>query len=715
MPITRRVPTRAALPFAIAIALLGDVEAATLTVNVASDGPIAPNAECTLREAIASISQGASQGGCVASGAFGVADRVQFQANIGSAITLAPGQGPMVLARAAAIAGPGAATLAFDGNGLAGLLDLRADTTVSGLTLRFASGAGLASGGAVAIGGGARFVFRDVTFHDNASLNVGGAIAINAPIEALTVERARFDRNIAFAGDGGAVLARNVGTLVVRDSVFTDNQAFDRGGAIALSEPRAGRTHTLERSTFVGNDAGVEFFPTQPSRLSGVPTPDGDFPLDGGAVYARLNGVGGGLLTINGSTFRANTAPRYGGALFFASDNNFADLAKLDIRDSRIEDNEAFMLGFGDGGALYQRSGDTEIRRSVIAGNLANDEGGAIYNRAGSTLIEDSTFDRNRSASWGGAFASFCGATCIDDTAATRFVMRRSTVSRNRANTEGFDPVASGGGIFLLREPTVIENSTISSNIVQATWNPGLAARAGFARAGNGNDGWALASSSLSGTEPPPRPPFGGGGGALIYTVAIGEIALTLANSTFANNVSLTNRPGTGGTWIVGGFRAGIASSIFDGSIGGRSVDTDLTLTGIEKTEEGPIVTALRNVVRLAPSNFPLCCGNTGGGAEILPLQNNGGPTETHAIDAGSPAYGAGENPRNLATDQRGGAFPRTVDGRTDAGAFQSPTGVEITRRIDALGSWASAALAVLLALVGAVALTRQRGPIRGR
>ena len=50
------------------------------------------------------------------------------------------------------------------------------------------------------------------------------------------------------------------------------------------------------------------------------------------------------------------------------------------------------------------------------------------------------------------------------------------------------------------------------------------------------------------------------------------------------------------------------------------------------------------------------------------PLQNNGGPTLTMALLAGSPAIGAG-NPAlaaSLTTDQRGAGYPRTVAGNVD-------------------------------------------------
>jgi len=81
---------------------------------------------------------------------------------------------------------------------------------------------------------------------------------------------------------------------------------------------------------------------------------------------------------------------------------------------------------------------------------------------------------------------------------------------------------------------------------------------------------------------------------------------------------------------------------------------------------------------------------------QLGPLQNNGGPTQTHALLAGSPAIDAG-NPNGcrdqsgalLLKDQRG--FRRTVDGdrdgtaRCDIGAveFGSGAGVRFNFNVD--------------------------------
>jgi hypothetical protein len=59
------------------------------------------------------------------------------------------------------------------------------------------------------------------------------------------------------------------------------------------------------------------------------------------------------------------------------------------------------------------------------------------------------------------------------------------------------------------------------------------------------------------------------------------------------------------------------------------------------------------------------------------PLQNNGGPTFTHALLPGSPAIDAGDPsfapPPNF--DQRGPGFDRVVNGRIDIGSFEVQAG----------------------------------------
>ncbi|MEO0852759.1 MAG: choice-of-anchor Q domain-containing protein, partial [Cyanobacteria bacterium J06648_11] len=79
-----------------------------------------------------------------------------------------------------------------------------------------------------------------------------------------------------------------------------------------------------------------------------------------------------------------------------------------------------------------------------------------------------------------------------------------------------------------------------------------------------------------------------------------------------------------------------------------------------------------------APTGHPISNGVNGNIVGVDPnlgaLQDNGGPTETQALLAGSPAIDAGANPQMLTTDQRGNA--RVAGAGIDIGAFESePSG----------------------------------------
>ena len=97
------------------------------------------------------------------------------------------------------------------------------------------------------------------------------------------------------------------------------------------------------------------------------------------------------------------------------------------------------------------------------------------------------------------------------------------------------------------------------------------------------------------------------------------------------------------------------------------------------------------------------------------PLQDNGGPTFTHALQFGSPAIDKG-NPATPgsggtaceATDQRGA--PRPAGAACDIGAYESnslPLG-----EVPSLTQWALIGLAVLL---GAAVYIRRARLMRGR
>jgi hypothetical protein len=223
--------------------------------------------------------------------------------------------------------------------------------------------------------------------------------------------------------------------------------------------------------------------------------------------------------------------------------------------------------------------------------------------------------------------------------------LTNSTVSGNSAVKDG-GGISDNGGMVMLT--MMLINSTVSGN-----------------RAGGGGGG----------IFHEPNPPFGN---------------VNIFSSTITGN---TAGPGFGGGIANVGGRSTIT---FQNTILAGNLDEMIILghTLFQNDDcSGTIVSNGHNLMEVQN-----CTVN--GFAPILadpklgPLQNNGGPTQTHVLLAGSPAIDAGDpgGCRDnlgalLTTDQRG--FRRTVDGngdgtaRCDIGAVEFSKGAKITYDLD--------------------------------
>jgi hypothetical protein len=407
-----------------------------------------------------------------------------------------------------------------------------------------------------------------------------------------------------------------------------------------------------------------------------------------------------------------------------------ATISGLTITKGLVEDDW--------GGAVYNLGtltiDESVISDSVSAGGYVNGSGSGIFNAKDATLIVRNSDIVNNSTIWGlGAGIGNFGTATIEDSLIDRNVnlpllalsgagagifngdtgsleITRSTISRNRLipGTEqgGLGP---GGGITNLGELTVTD-STISDN---------------SARAGGGvtNGGTAtIISSTISGNSAA----LGGGifnRGKLTVTVSTirgnnstsfgGGInnesgTLTLTNSTLSGNSAINIGGG-----IANGSTLAVSSSTVsnnsvtnpEGSGGGiANYDGMLTLTSsIVAGNVAPFGPDVASTVAAA-SNYNLIgngadmSGITDGSNDnqvgtadnpidplLGPLQDNDGPTWTHALLPGSPAIDTGgtECPE---TDQRGVIRPQGSG--CDIGAFEqvdlAPTDVSIAINADA-------------------------------
>jgi len=127
-----------------------------------------------------------------------------------------------------------------------------------------------------------------------------------------------------------------------------------------------------------------------------------------------------------------------------------------------------------------------------------------------------------------------------------------------------------------------------------------------------------------------------------------------------------------------GSVNAFVDSSLFSGPSGSTDIDVEAGLPGRAKGAKGltPTLTANNSLFSEPQIGIPETTPGTGNqfgvsnpGLDVL--ANNGGPTQTLALLAGSPAIDTGSNPAALTTDQRGTGFPRTLGAGTDVGAFE--------------------------------------------
>ena len=173
--------------------------------------------------------------------------------------------------------------------------------------------------------------------------------------------------------------------------------------------------------------------------------------------------------------------------------------------------------------------------------------------------------------------------------------------------------------------------------------------------------------------------------------------AVTAGNCTFSGNTTSANT-GTGGAGInsyggsasinlnfctlTGNNGANAASSLRAGIW--MEADSKLSIantivygnsTRDVQNDAGSVLSSGYNIVgNKGSTNGFLSTDKIGVNPLLGPLQNNGGPTYTHAFSSGSPAINAAD-PNNTApnsSDQRGGGYPRVLSGRADIGALES-------------------------------------------
>jgi len=215
---------------------------------------------------------------------------------------------------------------------------------------------------------------------------------------------------------------------------------------------------------------------------------------------------------------------------------------------------------------------------------------------------------------------------------------------------------AGWGGAIRTREDLTLTRSTITDNSART----GGAIRSVF--------GLTVVSSTISGNRANDQ----GGGIA-----ASGS--LTVESTTISGNSADIG----GGIWAVDD-PVTIEHSIVAGNTDGGTAPDMVPGTGTQTVRYSLIGDNTGTTLIEAPVGMPNANGNLIGGPTdgiidplLGPLADNGGPTQTHALMAGSPAIDAGDPgftpPPDF--DQRGDPFARVFGGRIDMGAYERQIG----------------------------------------
>ena len=288
-------------------------------------------------------------------------------------------------------------------------------------------------------------------------------------------------------------------------------------------------------------------------------------------------------------------------------------------------------------------------------------------------------------------FTVATGATVTISDITIRNGIRTSNIVGGNGNGGG----VHNSGTLTLRRCEIRGNQAIGAN--NSNGNGGIGRGGGIYNSGTGTltlDHCTVAENRAAGGAGSTNSGLGGPGeGGAIYNVG----RLTILSSTVSTNLALGGKGNSFGASNGGGLFSGIApvnpvltsctvsnnTADFGGGLSSGSQPCTIRSTILAENSAaiGPECSGSLNSHDYNLIQSTSGCsisGQTGHNvidtpADIGPLQNNGGPTRTHALLSGSPAIGNGDDaivnaPLNITTDQR--LVTRNVGG-VDIGAFE--------------------------------------------
>jgi CSLREA domain-containing protein len=460
---------------------------------------------------------------------------------------------------------------------------------------------------------------------------VGVAIVAQVAHAATFTVDSTADKVDAKPGDGKC--ATDVGTCTLRAAI---QEANEQGGGTINLNPG---TYTLS----IKPDGALPLAATGDLDIYGALTISGGGAdktiVDGGGIDRVFAVQVASRVTLSDLTVRnGKSLPGDDGGGIW----NYGDLTLENVTiTGNSTRTDATLTADAPGGGIFNAA-TLQIRNCTITGNSAADMGGGIHNKGIMTVLQSTIANNTAAADRGGGVNNFNQATII-----------LSTVSGNQATSSG-GGIENGGKLILT-------HSTVSGNTGQDG--------GGIHNVGSLH----MTDATVTGNTAHQH----GGGISNDFSSDALKGSLKLNGVTVAGNSAGDKNEGAPAGGGIANHKPSattIANSIVAGNrdVGGKAPDC-----------VGKLLSAGYNLIQ-SPDGCKvrgtLTGVITGKDPKLGPLAKNGGPTQTMALLAGSPAIDAG-NPAKPGggsgacevTDQRG--QPRGVNGAgqtvCDLGAFE--------------------------------------------
>ncbi len=436
------------------------------------------------------------------------------------------------------------------------------------------------------------------------------------------------------SGGGSGVYA--AGVADISDCIITDNNCYQGGGVNVTATGTVTITNTTLSDNTTGGGGGlwndgnatmVDCVMTGNSTLGagGGMYNTGELTATGctisGDSGTGVNNAAGGITYLNGCTISGVTSGNgilNSGQLTVKS-CTISGTSQIGIRndagtayvgDSTISGGSGIIFG---GNLLNQVGGTLTLTDCTISGGTGG-SGAGLYN-GGTATVTDCTFSDNSSPGTGGGISN----GPLQSSAV--LILADSTLVGNTTPQEG-------GGLYNNGTATLIDD-TIANNV--------------------------------------------GTGSAIGAGVANADITTLIACTISGNTTGLYG----GGILDSGGVNSGSEMRIYDTIVAGNITENGTVAPNDIGVGAGITVSGACNLIGPGGSGG-LVDGDDGNiilsstaGLDLAPLANNGGLTQTMALQKGSPAIEAGEPFSGLTSDQRGDPLDSPYP---DIGAYQTST-----------------------------------------